>query len=395
MIEIREEFLPIAVPDISEEEVAEVVETLRSGWISLGPKVKQFEEAMANRHRSRHAIAVSSCTAALFLVAKVLGIGPGDKAIVPSMSWPSTANIFEQLGATPVFADVERSTANIIPETIEPLLREHNSQVKAIVPVHLSGLPVDIEGIEALAAEYAVPVFYDAAHAVFSEYQGKPIGSFGIASCFSFYAIKNLTCGDAGIVTTNDDELAQQMRLWSYHGMNKDAWKRYSTEGGSPHVECMVPGYKFNLTDLHAALGIVQLRRADVLLAKRNKLVGTYNQLFEGMKDIEIPIHETAEGKWGNHVYGIRLLDDSQDRNKVMETLREYKVGTNIHFYPTHMHRFYRDKYPEVSLPNTEWLGERLISLPLCSKYEPEDAEYVVALLRQVLDSGMAAKEKQ
>jgi dTDP-4-amino-4,6-dideoxygalactose transaminase len=394
MIEIREEFLPIAVPDISEEEVDEVVEALKSGWISVGPRVKQFEEAMVNRHGTRHAIAVSSCTAALFLVAKALGIGPGDKAIMPSMSWPSTANVFEQLGATPVFADVERHTANILPATIEPLLQEHGSEVKAIVPVHMSGLPVDIEGIEALAAEHQVPVFYDAAHAVFSEYQGKPIGSFGIASCFSFYAIKNLTCGDAGVITTNDDELAEQIRLWSYHGMNKDAWKRYSDEGGSPHVECIVPGYKLNLTDLHAALGIVQLRRANVLLAKRNKLVRTYNQLFEGMNDIEIPMHETTEGKWGNHVYGIRLLDDSQDRNKVMEALREYKVGTNIHFYPTHMHSFYRNKYPEVSLPNTEWLGEKLISLPLCSQYEPGDLEYVVALLRQVLDSGMAIKDK-
>lgn len=393
MIEIREEFLPIAVPDISEEEVNEVVETLWSGWISVGPKVKQFEEAMAKRHGTRHAIAVSSCTAALFLVAKALGIGPGDKAIVPSMSWPSTANVFEQLGATAIFADVERRTANIVPETIEPLLQEHGSEVKVIVPVHMSGLPVDIEGIEALAAEYLVPVFYDAAHAVFSEYQGKPIGSFGIASCFSFYAIKNLTCGDAGIITTNDDELAEQIRLWSYHGMNKDAWKRYSDEGGSPHVECLVPGYKFNLTDLQAALGIVQLRRANVLLAKRNKLVHTYNQLLAEINDVEIPIHETMEGKWGNHVYAIRLLDDSQDRNKVMEALREYKVGTNIHFYPTHMHAFYRDKYPEVSLPNTEWLGERLISLPLCTRYKSDDLEYVVKVLKHVLDSDQARKK--
>ena len=393
MIEIREEFLPIAVPDISEEEVDEVVEALRSGWISVGPKVKQFEEAMANRHGTRCAIAVSSCTAALFLVAKALGIGPGDKAIVPSMSWPSTANVFEQLGATAIFADVERRTANIVPETIEPLLQKHGSIVKAIVPVHMSGLPVDIEGIEALAAEYRVPVLYDAAHAIFSEYQGKPIGSFGIASCFSFYAIKNLTCGDAGVITTNDDELAEQIRLWSYHGMNKDSWKRYSDEGGSPHVECMVPGYKLNLSDLHAALGIAQLRRANVLLAKRNKLVRTYNQLLAGMNDIEIPIHETTEGKWGNHVYSIRLLDDSQDRNKVMEALREYKVGTNIHFYPTHMHTFYRDKYPEVSLPNTEWLGERLISLPLCTRYKSDDLEYVVKVLRHVLDSDQARKK--
>ncbi len=172
-MKIREDFLAIAVPDITDEEVSEVVDAVRSGWISVGPKVKEFEEAMAERHGTRHAIAVSSCTAALFLVAKALGIGPGDKAIVPSMTWPSTPNVFEQLGTTPVFADVDRRTANITPDTVEPLLMRYGSSIKAIVPVHMSGLPVDIEGIETLGSRYGVPVFYDAAHAVFSEYRDR------------------------------------------------------------------------------------------------------------------------------------------------------------------------------------------------------------------------------
>jgi len=383
----REDFLPIAIPDISEQEINQVLDALKSGWISVGPKVKEFEAAMTRLHKVKHAIALNSCTAALFLVAKALNIGSGDKAVVPSMSWPSTANVFEQLGATPVFADVDPRTANVTVETLEPLLKEHGGDVKAIVPVHMSGLPVDIDGIEALGKAYDIPVFYDAAHAIFSRYQDKPVGTYGLASCFSFYAIKNLTCGDAGVVTTNDDDLAEEIRLWSYHGMSKDAWKRYSIEGGSPHVECLVPGFKFNLTDLQAAIGLAQLERFNELLEKRNRLVQVYAQLLADWQDVETPVLETKTGKWGNHVYGIRLLDVHHDRDTVMAGLRDWNIGTNIHFHPTHRHYYYRNKYPWVSLPNTEWLGQRLISLPLCTKHTEQDVAYVIHALRQVLDS--------
>jgi len=383
----RNNFLPIAIPDISDNEINQVLNTMKSGWISVGPKVKKFEETMARLHKVKHAIAVHSCTAALFLVAKALGIGPGDKAIVPSLSWPSTANIFEQLGATPIFADVDPRTANVTVETIEPLLKKHGKTVKAIVPVHMSGLPVDINGLETLGKKYNIPVFYDAAHAVFSQYNNKPIGAYGLASCFSFYAIKNLTCGDAGVITTNDDALAEEIRLWSYHGMSKDAWKRYSAEGGSPHVECIVPGFKFNLTDLQAAIGLAQLERFDELLEKRNKLIGFYNQHLATWEDIEIPVFKTEAGKWGNHVYGIRLLDNIYDRDAIMEKLRHWNIGTNIHFHPTHLHYYYRKKYPLIKLTATEWLGKNLISLPLCTKYTQEDIMYVINVLRQVFDS--------
>lgn len=394
MSAIRDKFLPIAVPDLSEEEIAEVVDALRSGWISVGPKVKAFETAMAERHGVKHAIAVSSCTAGLLLIAKALGVGTGDKAIVPSMSWPSTASIFEQLGATPVFADVDRRTGNVTVETIEEALGRAGGGVRAIVPVHMSGLPVDIEGIERLAASRGIEVFHDAAHAVFSSYRGKPVGGFGRAACFSFYAIKNLTSGDGGVITTNDDELAESMRLWGYHGMDKDAWKRYSDEAASPHVQCLVPGYKFNLTDLQAAVGLVQMRRCDELLAKRNALVQFYNEAFAGMDDIETPVFETAEGRWGNHVYGIRMLDDAVDRDAVMSAMRKRRIGTNIHFFPIHLNHYYREKYPDVSLPSTEWLGERLISLPLCTRHSEDDLAYVVSSLREVLDSGEAHRSR-
>jgi len=385
MSQPKQDFLPIAVPDLTEMEISEVVATLKSGWISVGPRVERLEQEMAAAQGTRHAIAVSSCTAALFLVAKVLEIGPGDVAIVPSMTWPSTANVFEQLGASCAFADVDLRTGNITAETIAPLLDEHRGSVKIVVPVHMSGLPVDIDAIEDLADQHDVRVVYDAAHAIFSSYRDRPIGSYGTASCFSFYAIKNLTMGDGGVITIDDDELAESIRLWGYHGMNKDAWKRYSDEAASPHVQCVVPGYKMNLTDLQAALGLVQLRRSEELCAKRNVLVETYNDLLADVAEVETPIFETENGRWGNHVYGIRLLDDRIGRDELMDRLRERGIGTNIHFQPVHLHHYYRQKYPDVSLPNSEWLGERLLSLPLCTVYGERDVRRVVDALRETL----------
>lgn len=379
------EFLPIAVPDLTDEEIAEVVAALESGWISVGPRVEQLERETARTQGTKHAIAVSSCTSALFLVAKALDIGPGDVAIVPSLTWPSTANVFEQLGARCAFADVDRRTGNVTAGTIAPLLEEHGDAVKIIVPVHLSGLPVEIEEIENLADRHGVPVVYDAAHAIFSSYRARPIGSYGKASCFSFYAIKNLTMGDGGIITTDDDELAESIRLWGYHGMDKDAWKRYSKEASSPHVECVVPGYKMNLTDLQAALGLVQLRRSEELCTKRNALVETYNALLANVGEVEIPVFETEDGRWGNHVYGIRLLDSDIGRDELMHELRERGIGTNIHFLPVHRHHYYRQRYPDVSLANSEWLGERLISLPLCTVYGEREVRRVVDALVDAL----------
>jgi len=381
----KEDFLPIAVPDLTEEEISEVVETLKSGWISVGPRVERLEQMMAAAQGTRHAIAVSSCTAALFLVAKALEIGPGDVAIVPSMTWPSTANVFEQLGASCAFADVDRRTGNITGETIAPLLDEYGGSVKIVVPVHMSGLPVDIDTIDDLAERHGIAVVYDAAHAIFSSYRNRPIGRYGTASCFSFYAIKNLTMGDGGVITTDDDELAESIRLWGYHGMSKDAWKRYSKEAASPHVQCIVPGYKMNLTDLQAALGLVQLRRSEELCAKRNMLVEAYNELLADVEEVETPIFETENGRWGNHVYGIRLLGEQGRRDEVMDRLKQRGIGTNIHFQPVHLHHYYRQKYPDVSLPNSEWLGERLLSLPLCTVYGESEVYRVVDTLVEIL----------
>ncbi len=393
MINKREAFLPIAIPDISEQEVYEVIDTLKSGWISIGPKVKKFEAKFAEYQGVKYAIAVSSATAGLFLVAKALGIRKGDYVIVPTITWPSTANIVEQLDATPLFIDVDKRTLNTTPEMVEEEIKKYNKKVKLIIPVHMSGLPVDIEGFQRISQKYNIPILYDAAHAVFSEYNGKKVGGYGIASCFSFYAIKNITTGDGGIVTTNDERLAADIRLWSYHGMDKDAWKRYSEEGASPHVQSVLPGYKFNMTDLHAAIGLAQLQRLKDLLARRNELVELYNKLFEGFDPVERPVFQTQKGRWANHVYTLKLLDEKIDRDKMMKVLREYNIGTNIHFYPVHLHPYYRKKYPEIKLPNAEWLGQHLLSLPLCTRYTPSDIQYVVEIVKYIINHKLAVKD--
>lgn len=381
----RDTFLPIAVPDITDLEIAEVIDALNSGWISIGPKVKEFEKQFARWHGVSHAIAVSSCTTALFIAAKVIGVKEGDYVIVPTISWQSTANIVEQLGAIPLFADVELDTMNISKEWVENYINKFGDKIKLIIPVHMAGLPVDIDWFDSISNKFGIPIIYDAAHAVFSEFKGKKVGQFGEMSCFSFYATKNLTMGDGGIITTNNDYYAEQCRIWSYHGLPKDAWQRYSKEAGSPHVQCIVPGYKFNLTDIQAALGLAQLRRKDYLLNKRNELVEYYNELLKNIDGIQIPVFTTNNCKWGNHVYVIKINREDVNRDELMKKLRDYNIGTNLHFYPIHKNLYYENKYPNIKLPNAEYLKDRILTLPLCTKYTKEDIEYVVEVLNYLL----------
>ncbi|MEO6694380.1 MAG: DegT/DnrJ/EryC1/StrS aminotransferase family protein [Ignavibacteria bacterium] len=387
---IRKNFLSLAVPDITDEERKEVLEALDSGWISTGPKVKEFESQFGVYHNVKHAIAMSSCTTALFIAAKVLGIGKGDFVIVPTITWQSTANIVEQLGATPLFCDVEIDTLNIRHEDVEFYVKQYGQKIKAIIPVHHSGLPVDIDWFSGISDKHGIPIIYDAAHAVFSTYKNKPVGQFGSMAAFSFYATKNLTTGDGGMITTNDDELAEQCRTWSYHGLPKDSWKRYSAENASPHVQSIVPGYKFNLTDIQAALGLAQMKRKEDLLSKRNYLVETYNEILKEFAWIQRPVFKTKEGKWGNHVYVIKILDEEIDRDKFMQELRKLNIGTNLHFYPVHKNDFYEKKYPDINLPNAEWLMNRILTIPLCTKYSGEDLGYVAEAMKFVYDNKLA-----
>ncbi|HMS32675.1 MAG TPA: DegT/DnrJ/EryC1/StrS aminotransferase family protein [Ignavibacteria bacterium] len=389
-MKIRKDFLSLAIPDITEAEKKEVLEALDSGWISVGPKVKEFERQFAEYHNVKHAVSTSSCTTALFIAAKVLGIKKDDYVIIPTITWQSTANIVEQLDATPLFCDVETDTLNIKKEDVEVHIKKYGKKIKAIIPVHHSGLPADIDLFDAISVKHGIPVIYDAAHAVFSSYEGNMIGQFGKMSCFSFYATKNLTTGDGGMITTNDDELTELCRIWSYHGLPKDSWKRYSAENASPHVQSIVPGYKFNLTDMQAALGLAQMKRKNELLEKRNELVEYYNELLEDTEWIQRPVFKTEKGRYGNHVYVIKILDEDIDRDKFMKELRKLNIGTNLHFYPVHKNIFYENKYPEVHLPNSEWLMNRILSIPLCTKYTKEDIKYVTDSLNYIYENKLA-----
>lgn len=391
-MEVRKKFLSLAIPDISELERKEVLEALDSGWISTGPKVKEFERQFAEYHQVKNAIALSSCTTALFIAAKVLGIGKGDYVIVPTITWQSTANIVEQLEATPLFCDVHRDSLNIKTEDVETFIKLYGNKIKAIIPVHHSGLPADIDRFTEISDKTGIPIIYDAAHAVFSSYENKMIGQFGKMSTFSFYATKNITTGDGGMITTNDDELAELCRVWSYHGLPKDSWKRYSAENASPHVQSIVPGYKFNLTDMQAGLGLAQLKRKDDLLSKRNFLIECYNELLKDIDWLERPVFKTEKGKWGNHVYVIKLLDEDIDRDNFMAELRKLNIGTNLHFYPVHKNIFYKEKYPDVTLPDSEWLMNRILTIPLCTKYSKKDLEYVTEALKFVYENRLAHK---
>ncbi len=396
---MREKFLPFSVPTIGEEEIAEVADSLRSGWVTTGPKTKRFEEQFQEYTGAKHAIAVNSCTAGLHIALTALGIGPGDEVIVPTLTFCSTANVVVHLGARPVLVDVEEDF-NVTPEGIEQAI---TSRTKAIVPVHYGGQPCDLRGIYAIAARYGLPVVEDAAHAVGASYAGHKIGSDQLAlsllgrrgpevkvvTCFSFYATKNMTTGEGGMITTANDQLAERMRLLSLHGMSRDAWKRY-TSAGSWYYEVVAAGYKYNMTDIQAALGIHQLRKLDAFIAARQRCVRLYDQAFADLPEIETPItHPDRSHVY--HLYVIRLNLErlTIDRAQFIEELKALNIGTSVHFVPVHLHPFYRETFGYVpgDCPVAHRIYERIISLPLFPCMSEDDVQDVVHAVNTVISA--------
>jgi len=391
---MRAAFLPYALPSIGEEEIAEVVDSLRSGWLTTGPKVQRLEGDLAAYLGTRHALAVSSCTAALHIALTALGIGPGDEVIVPTMTFCSTANVVIHLGARPVLVEVG-ADLNVTPEAIDAAL---TPRTRAIVPVHYGGQPCDLETIHGLAARHGLPVVEDAAHAIGASYQGQKIGSDALAAprsiaCFSFYAIKNMTTGEGGAIATADDELAEKMRLLTLHGMSRDAWKRY-TGAGSWYYEVVLPGYKDNMTDIQAALGIHQLRKLDGFIETRRRYARLYDEAFAALPEVETPL--VRAGRWHvYHLYPIRLRLEGLtiDRAQFIEELRARGIGSSVHFVPVHLHPYYAQQfgYRPGDLPCAEALYRRIISLPLY----PAMAEGDVAdVIQAVVDVVQAFRRK-
>ena len=382
---IREKFLPFALPSIGEEEIAEVVDSLRSGWVTTGPKVNRFEADFSEYIGARHAVALNSCTAGLHIALTALGIGPGDEVIVPALTFCSTANVVVHAGARPVIVDVGEDF-NVTPEILEAAI---TPRTKAVMPVHYSGQACDMWPIYDLAARHKLSVVEDGAHAVGSSYRGHKIGSDAIqnsgselkrVTVFSFYGTKNMTTAEGGMNVTADDRLAERMRLLTLHGMSRDAWRRYGSTG-SWYYEVVTPGFKSNMTDIQAALGIHQLRRLDGFIETRQRYVEMYDRAFADLPEIERPIRRPNRNH-NYHLYVVRLKLDrlTIDRAEFIEQLRARNIGTSVHFIPVHLHPFYQEQFGHRrgDLPRVESVYDRIVSLPLYPAMTRVDVENVI-----------------
>ena len=381
----RNRFLPFARPLIEKEDIEEVVDTLNSDWLTTGPKTHLFEEEFAKYIGCKYAVAVNSCTAALHISLAALGIGKGDEVITTPYTFVSTVNVILQQGAMPVFVDIKPDTFNINPDSIREKI---NDKTKAIIPVHFAGQPCEMGKIMKIAKDNNLLVIEDAAHAISAEYEGKKIGTIGDATCFSFYPTKNMTTGEGGMVTTDDEELANKCKIWGLHGISKDAWKRYSAEG-SWYYEVVCPGYKYNMTDIQASLGLHQLKKLNRFQRKREKIVKAYNEAFKDMEEITIPfVKDNIKHAW--HLYVIKIVSEKLEinRNQFIEALRAENIGTSVHFIPVHLHPYYRDTYgfKRGDFPNAEYAFERVISLPLFPKMSDKDVKDVIDAVRKIIE---------
>ncbi len=368
--------LPYNRPDITEEEIAAVVETLRSGWLTTGPKTKQFEEAFAAYVGARHAVAVNSATAALHLALDAAGVGPGDEVITTPLTFAACANVIVQQGARPVLADVSPDDLNLDPEQVE---RRLTPRTRAVMAVHYAGQPCRMDELLDIASRHRLFLIEDAAHAVGAAYRGRMIGSLGDATAFSFYATKNLTTGEGGMLTTNRPEVAERARLMTLHGMSRDAWKRYA-QGGSWSYEVVAPGYKYNMSDLQAALGLVQLRRLEAMNARRAALAARLTAHLRACDAVRPP-SARPEVRHAWHLYVIRLHLEALriDRAALIEELARRGIGTSVHFIPIHYHPYYREGFGfrRGDFPVAEDAYERLISLPLYPAMSEADVDRV------------------
>jgi len=381
---MRSTFLPFSPPLIGEEEIAEVVDTLQSDWITTGPKVKHFEQAFSAFIGSPSALATSSATDAMLVGLAALGVGEGDEVITTPMTFCSTAHVIEHLGAKPIFVDVVRDTMTLDPEKIEEAI---SPKTKAVLPVHLHGHPCDMDPILELAGAHNLSVLEDAAHAFPAIYKGRKIGTLGDLTAFSFYATKNLTTGEGGMLA-GSAELVDEARIWSLHGMSRDAWNRYG-ETGSWYYEVIRPGFKCNMPDIQAAIGVQQLKKIPGFQERRREIVKRYNAAFEGLDEIELPV-EKPEVRSAWHLYVIRLnLERLKiDRSRFIEELKNRNIGTSVHFIPLHIQPYYQNKYgytPE-DYPVAYAEFQRMISLPLNLRLSDQDLDDVIEAVIDVIE---------
>jgi UDP-4-amino-4-deoxy-L-arabinose-oxoglutarate aminotransferase len=380
----RKEFLPFSRPSINEDDIAAVSNVLRSGWVTTGLKNAEFEKAFCEYTGCSGAVAVSCATGGMHVALKALDIGPGDEVITPSMTWVSTVNLIVLAGAKPVFVDVQRDTMMASPEAIKAAI---TNKTRLIIPVHFAGASVDIEPIRKLAAEKNILLIEDAAHALGTEYKAQRIGRKG-TTIFSFHPIKNITTGEGGMVCSDNKKFLERVRSLKFHGLGIDAYDR-QTHGRSPQAEVLEPGYKYNMTDISAALGISQLARVDEFNKRRTALAMQYHRRLADVEEI-LPLAEPSypfKHSW--HLFIVRLDTDKAgiSRDDFMQELKNRNIGTGLHFRAVHLQKYYLDMMGirRGFLPDTEWNSDRICSLPLFPDMTDDDVDSVVETIKEVL----------
>lgn len=389
---VRKNYLIFGSPLLLEEDIDEVVATLRSGWIGTGPRAAAFEKAFREYVGADHALAFHSCTAALHLAMVAIGLEPGDEVIVPSMTFVASANAVIHAGGRPVLADVNRQTMNLDPDDIA---RRITPRTRAIMPVHFAGRPCAMNEILSLAEAHGLRVIEDCAHAIETLYHERHMGTFGDFGAFSFYVTKNVVTGEGGMLTTSNKGWADRIKMLALHGLSADAWKRFS-DVGFKQYEVLEPGFKYNMMDLQAALGLGQLRRVEANLVRRCQIWKRYDEAFADLP-VFLPQPEEPGTRHARHLYTLLLDTDqlSADRDEIQQALHCQHIGTGIHYRALHMHQYYRETfgYAPNDLPNARWISDRTLSLPMSPKLTDDDVEDVIFAVRRTLEH-LAAGER-
>lgn len=381
---VRATFLPYHQPLIDADDEQAVLETLRSGWLTTGPKTKTFEKELAAYAGAAHCVAVNSCTAALELALEAAGVGPGDEVITSPITFASTANVIVHRGATPVFVDIDPGTMNIDASRIAAAI---TSKARAVIPVDFAGHPCDLDAILDVAHGRRLVVIEDAAHAIGAEYRGRRIGSIADMTAFSFYATKNITSAEGGALTTDNAEWAERAGIMALHGISRDAWKRYSTEGYQ-HWDIIGPGYKYNMPDLAGALVLSQLAKIEAFWERRVALKRRMDAQLRDIPEVTLPA-ERPGVKHAFHLYPIVVRTEalSVDRDEVMNAIQKENIGVGVHFRAVHLHPYYAHTYGfrRGMFPNAEYYSDRTISLPLYPRMSDQDADDAVAAVQKVI----------
>ena len=383
---MSESFMPFALPDIGEDEIAEVVDALRSGWITTGPKTKQFERDFAQwLGGGLEAIAVNSATAGLHLALEAIGIGPGDEVITTAYTFTASAEVIRYLGAHPVLVDIDPQTFNIDPGRIEAAI---TARTKAIMPVHFAGLACDMDAILSIAKKHRLKVIEDAAHALPTRYHGSLIGQLqSDVTVFSFYATKTITTGEGGMVVCKDAAIAKRCRIMRLHGISRDAFDRYTSKTPSWYYEIVAPGYKYNLSDIASAIGIHQLRKADQFQAARQAMAQRYNTELAALP-VQLPPQAQAGDLHAWHLYVLRLQDDAPiRRDAFIQAMSDLGIGCSVHFIPLHLHPYWRDTYglQPADFPESLQTYQRAVSLPIYTKMSPDDQTRVIGAVQKII----------